>query len=107
MSDERSTQADEHGPVSAVPDDAGEAPPPEETPVAPHQAATCPVAWCPVCLAVGAVQPLKPDVVDHLLKAGTELLLAFRDVIDARAAEVGDEPASGPSPTRLEKIDLG
>ncbi|MGZ4132877.1 MAG: hypothetical protein ACXVWF_07505, partial [Actinomycetota bacterium] len=69
----------------------------------------CPVAWCPICLAVTAVQPLRPDVVEHLLKAGTELLLAFRGVLDARAddlsGEGADEPAAGP--TRLEKIDLG
>jgi hypothetical protein len=107
MSDERSTQPEELGPVSAVPDGGGDAPAPEEAPPAAHAPATCPVAWCPVCLAVGAVQPLRPDVVDHLLKAGTELLLAFRDVIDARAAEVGEESGTGPSPTRLEKIDLG
>ena len=50
--------------------------------------AGCPVAWCPICTAVTAVQPLKPDVIEHLLKAGTELLLAFRGVIDARAEEI-------------------
>jgi hypothetical protein len=118
MSDEGSTQADERGPVSAVPDDAvgigdsasdaatSDDAASGDTPAA-HATATCPVAWCPFCLAVGAVQPLRPDVVDHLLKAGTELLLAFRDVLDARADEVADETERGPSPTRLEKIDLG
>lgn len=74
-----------------------------------HEAGVCPVAWCPICLAVTAVQPLRPDVVEHLLKAGTELLLAFRGVLDARADDLsgdgGAEPAAGP--TRLEKIDLG
>ena len=74
-----------------------------------HEGATCPVAWCPICLAVTAVQPLRPEVVEHLLKAGTELLLAFRGVLDARADDLtgaGDgEPPAGP--TRLEKIDLG
>ena len=67
---------------------------------------TCPVAWCPICLAVTTVQPLKPEMLEHLLKAGTEMLLALRAVIDARADEMtgdGDAP-SGPS--RLEKIDL-
>jgi hypothetical protein len=67
---------------------------------------TCPVAWCPICLAVSTVQPLKPEMLEHLLKAGTEMLLALRAVIDARADEMtgdGDVP-SGPS--RLEKIDL-
>ena len=74
---------------------------------AEHEPTGCPVAWCPVCIAVTAVQPLKPEVVEHLLKAGTEMLLAFRGVIDARADEMrppeGDDPAS----TRLEKIDIG
>jgi hypothetical protein len=86
---------------------------PEPEPAAepePHaHEGVCPVAWCPICLAVTAVQPLRPDVVEHLLKAGTELLLAFRGVVDARAddlqgAEAEAEPAG---PTRLEKIDLG
>jgi hypothetical protein len=71
-----------------------------------HEPAACPVAWCPICMAVTAVQPLRPDVVEHLLKAGTELLLAFRGVIDARADEL-DPSADDAVPTRLEKIDLG
>ena len=65
---------------------------------------TCPVAWCPVCLAVSTVQPLAPEVVAHLLKAGTELFLAFQSVLEARADDLGDTPAE---PVRLEKIDVG
>jgi hypothetical protein len=68
----------------------------------------CPVAWCPICMAVTAVQPLKPEVIEHLLKAGTELLLAFRGVIDARADELsGQDDAGSGGPARLEKIELG
>ncbi len=78
----------------------------EETLASGHVADTCPVAWCPFCLAVGAVQPLRPEVVDHLLKAGTELLLAFRGVLDARADEVAKSEEPAPA-TTLEKIDLG
>jgi hypothetical protein len=70
-----------------------------------HAATGCPVAWCPICMTVTAVQPLKPDVIEHLLKAGTELLMAFRGVIDARAEEM--QPSETPGPTRLEKIDIG
>jgi hypothetical protein len=45
-------------------------------------------------------------VVEHLLRAGTEMLLAFRAVIDDRADDVsGAKDTDGP--TRLEKIDLG
>ncbi|MEX0985032.1 MAG: hypothetical protein WD096_08285 [Actinomycetota bacterium] len=69
--------------------------------------AVCPVAWCPVCLAVTAAQPLQPEAVEHLLKAGTELLLAIRAVIDTRAGEVSGEDSSPPGPTHLEKIELG
>jgi len=65
----------------------------------------CPVAWCPFCLAASAVQPISPDVVGHLLKAGSELFLAFRAVIDTRGDELdGTVPAA---PVRLEKIDVG
>jgi hypothetical protein len=71
-----------------------------------HAASTCPVAWCPICLAVTAVQPIRPDVIEHLLKAGTEMLLAFRGVIDARADGMSADD-SGDAPTRLEKIDIG
>jgi hypothetical protein len=71
-----------------------------------HVSSTCPVAWCPICLAVTAVQPVRPDVVEHLLKAGTELLLAFRGVIDARADGISPD-GSGDQATRLEKIDIG
>jgi hypothetical protein len=71
-----------------------------------HVASACPVAWCPICLAVTAVQPVRPDVVEHLLKAGTELLLAFRGVIDARADDISPD-GSGDRTTRLEKIDIG
>jgi hypothetical protein len=120
MSDESSASAEERGHVSAVPEPGMDRAAAEgenggskdaEAEQGVHSAATCPVAWCPFCLAIGAVQPLKPDVVDHLLKAGTELLLAFRDVLDARAQEVDEgsssASSSSSSTSRLEKIDLG
>jgi hypothetical protein len=47
------------------------------------------------------VQPLKPDVVEHLLIAGREFLLAAKAVIDARAGE-----DDGTAPT-MERIDIG
>lgn len=63
----------------------------------------CDVAFCPIGLALSAVQPLRPDVVEHLLLAGRELLLAARAVIDAR---VGETDEGGAAPT-LERIDIG
>ena len=89
---------------SAVPE--GGTPDPANTD-GPHVQAGCPVAWCPICMAVTAVQPLKPEVIEHLLRAGTEMLLAFRGVIDARAEEMQPSEGDQPNPTRLEKIDIG
>jgi hypothetical protein len=66
---------------------------------------TCPVAWCPICLAVSVVQPLAPEVVTHLLKAGTEMFLALQAIMDARAEDL--EPTEPAEPLRLEKIDVG
>lgn len=77
--------------------------PSEEPATQEHAAAKCPVAWCPVCLGVGVVQPIAPDVIEHLLKAGTEMFLAFRAIIENRAEDF-EEPAE---PVRLEKIDVG
>lgn len=71
-----------------------------------HAALGCPVAFCPICLAISAVQPLRPEVVEHLLKAGSEFFLAVRAVIDARGDGV-DPDAEEPSTTHLEKIDIG
>jgi hypothetical protein len=71
-----------------------------------HGALGCPVALCPICLAVSAVQPLRPEVVDHLLRAGSEFFLAIRAVLDARTNDVDPGPG-GSSATRLEKIDIG
>jgi hypothetical protein len=85
--------------------EAGGAPAPE-APHAEGSHATCPVAWCPLCLAVSVAQPLQPEALEHLLKAGAELLLAVRAVVDTRAREVTGDDAS-PGSTRLEKIDLG
>ncbi len=98
--------------VEPVPDPAAAADA-TETPASGAEshggASPCPVAWCPVCISVGAVQPIRPDVVEHLLKAGTEMLLAFRAVVDARADDVSgaasDEGDGGS--TKLEKIELG
>jgi hypothetical protein len=88
---------------SAVPESGA----PDPAPEGPHVQTGCPVAWCPICMAVTAVQPLKPEVIEHLLRAGTEMLLAFRGVIDARAEEMEPSEGDRPDPTRLEKIDIG
>ena len=67
-------------------------PPAERRPV-------CSVALCPICMAVTAAGDARSDVLDHLLSAGREVLLAVRAVIDARLE--GTEP-----PARLERIAI-
>lgn len=47
----------------------------------------CNVAFCPIGLALSTVQGAAPDVLEHLLKAAQEFLLAARAVIDNRAKD--------------------
>jgi hypothetical protein len=72
---------------------------------AEHAPDRCPVAWCPVCMTLSVFRPVRPEVVGHLLRAGTEMFLAMQAAIDGRGAELKDEPQTGP--VRLEKIDIG
>jgi hypothetical protein len=60
----------------------------------------CSVAFCPISMALSAVEGARPDAVEHLLAAGREFLLATKAVLDARAAQ------SGSGSRRLEKIDI-
>lgn len=79
------------------------APNDRQQPEASQPAPVCTVGFCPICLAVTAVQPMRPETLEHLLNAGREFLLAARSVLDARADAAGGEDR----PTRLEKIDIG
>jgi len=63
----------------------------------------CGVAFCPIGLALSAVEPLRPDAVEHLLVAGRELFLAMRTIVDARAEQFEGE-GKGAS---FERIDIG
>jgi len=70
-----------------------------------HTPEHCPVAWCPVCMTLSIFRPVRPEVVGHLLRAGTEMFLAMQAAIDGRGEELsGSEPTG---PVRLEKIDIG
>ena len=62
----------------------------------------CTVGFCPICLAVTAVQPLKPEAVEHLLNAGREFLLAMTAVMGARAEETGGKEKAA----TLTRIDI-
>jgi hypothetical protein len=61
------------------------------------------VAFCPIGLALSAVQPMKPEVVEHLLVAGREFFLAAKALLEVRA----DDLAKEGGPSTFEKIDIG
>lgn len=63
------------------------------------EAPVCPVGLCPVGMFLTMAGEARPEVVEHLLKAGRELMLAARALLDARLGEATDAP-------RLEKIEL-
>jgi len=48
----------------------------------------CPVAFCPVGMALTFAEAARPEVVQHLLAAGSELMLAVKAMVDARAEAV-------------------
>jgi len=75
--------------------------PPAANGPTPAQHPICSVAFCPICLMVTAVGDASPELVEHLLVAGRELLLAVRAVIDARLETMEEEPHSG-----LQRIEI-
>jgi hypothetical protein len=63
---------------------------------------TCSVAFCPICLVVTTIGEARPELVDHLMAAGLEILLAARTAIDARVKSMElEEPRKG-----LQRIDI-
>ena len=60
----------------------------------------CPVALCPVGMFLTVTGDLRPEVIEHLLKAGRELMLATRALLDSRLSGAEGDGA------RLEKIEL-
>lgn len=77
---------------------------PEDAPAA--GAHVCDVAFCPIGLALTALEQSQPDVVSHLLLAGRELFLAAKAVMDARAEDLGRD-AAPEGRARMERIDIG
>jgi len=59
----------------------------------------CPVGFCPIGFALSATDQVRPEVVEHLLAAGREFILAMKAFLDARAEGMGRT-----SP--IEKIDV-
>jgi hypothetical protein len=77
------------------------------------QAPECQI--CPVCAGLAALRGARPEVVEHLAKAGAELLLAARALLDGAA---GDDAPARPRRGRrqpggaaggdgLQRIDVG
>src|SRR5438105_2089545 len=66
---------------------------------APAASPVCSVGFCPICLAVTALGEARPDLVEHVLLAGREMLLAVRALVDARLEGAGQ-------PARLERLTI-
>lgn len=60
---------------------------------------SCPVSICPVGMMLTLAGRARPEVVEHLLNAGRELMLAATAFLNARAQAVSESP-------RLERIDV-
>jgi hypothetical protein len=71
---------------------------------APH-GAVCTIGLCPICTLVTAFGDVRPELTEHLLLAGREILIALKILIDARL-QAEDAPASPPPPAGLEHISI-
>jgi hypothetical protein len=60
----------------------------------------CPVTFCPIGMALATVDRSSPEVVDHLLVAAREFLLAAKSLIDTRVSDTEGEE------TKLERIEI-
>ena len=56
---------------------------------------------CPVCMGIAALRQARPEAMEHLLKAGAELLEAFRSLMDP------PDSGEGRPPGGLQRIDIG
>ena len=79
-------------------------PPTRRTPMPSHDAAAGQAPecqFCPVCQAMAALRSARPEAVEHLLKAGAELLLAARALVE------GEARTPAPASDGLQHIDIG
>ncbi|HEU4527922.1 MAG TPA: hypothetical protein VFT80_08340 [Actinomycetota bacterium] len=97
--DETKTAGRTSGPRKTEP---GSEPPREEASASGPREHVCNVAFCPIGLALSTMQGAAPDVLEHLLKAAQEFLLAAKAVIDARASDFEGETAGG----SLQRIEI-
>jgi hypothetical protein len=92
----------------------GDAPMAQDDPGTAGQAAEC--QFCPLCTSLAWLRETRPEAVEHLVKAGAELLLAARALLEG-AAEPSGSPAPGRRRARpasrdaagngLQRIDVG
>lgn len=73
---------------------------PEEAPAVGPQQPVCSFGLCPICMALSAIGDARPEVVEHVLLASREMLLAVRALIDARL-ETSPEPEGASKVERL------
>ena len=69
---------------------------------ADEKASGCPVPLCPICTAAVVLGNAKPEVIEHLLAATRETLLALRAVADGRSDT--DEPHEDRG--RVKRVDI-
>ena len=55
---------------------------------------------CPLCMGLAALRQARPEAMEHLIKAGAELLEAWRALIEPPAGERR-------RPGGLQRIDVG
>lgn len=55
----------------------------EGSPLIPGNAPEC--AVCPICLLIYGIRQARPEVMEHLMKASLELVLAMKAVVDSAA----------------------
>jgi hypothetical protein len=72
---------------------------------APHAGPAGECVACPLCAGLAALRHARPEAVEHLVKAGTELLLAARALLEGPAPAAAREPH--PAGTRMRRIDVG
>jgi hypothetical protein len=72
---------------------------------------------CPLCAGLAALRGARPEAVEHLAKAGAELLLAVRALLDGATGPEAPAPrrrgrrpagtGGGPGADGLQRIDVG
>ncbi|HEU4398920.1 MAG TPA: hypothetical protein VFU54_13930 [Actinomycetota bacterium] len=72
---------------------------------APHAGTAAECVACPLCAGLAALRQARPEAVEHLVKAGTELLLAARALLEGAAPD--GQPRPRPADTRMRRIDVG